>query len=86
MSSKLQSVDKFGKIKFKPHTLEIPIPTEKLGTLITVIVLKNGHVEIQGPIQDEAACRTILELGLDRLKQYHDEKRAIEESKTAVTQ
>ena len=86
MSSKLQSVDKFGKVKVKPHTLEIPIPTTAIGTLITVIVLKTGQVEIQGPIQDEKACRTILELGLDRLKQYHEGQRAIEEAKTAVTQ
>lgn len=86
MSSPLVAVEKFGKRKVKPHCLEIPIPTEAIGTLITVIVLKDGRVELQGPLQDEQACRTILELGLDRLKQHHEIRRAVEESKQAVTQ
>jgi len=83
MSSPLQPVDKFGKTPFKPYRIEIPVPAEAVGFSITVFVMRNGAVQVFGPLKDVDSCVKCLELGIDRVKQFAAERAAKEESKTA---
>lgn len=80
MSSPLQPVDKFGKKQFKPYRLEIQVPAEHVGFAITVFVMKSGAVHVHGPIKDLDSCIKGLELGIDRIKQVAEERRALEEA------
>ena len=86
MSSPLQPIDKFGKKQFKPYRLEIPVPAEAVGFAFTVFVLKNGSVQVYGPLKDVDSCVKCLELGIDRIKQVAEIRAAQEEAKGAVTQ
>lgn len=86
MSSPLQPVDKFGKRKMVPYRLEIPVPAEAVGFAFTVFVLKNGEVQVYGPLKDVDSCIKCLELGIDRVKQFAEERRlAAEEKQEAAT-
>jgi hypothetical protein len=44
--------------------------------MVTVIVLKNNTVELQGHVVDEGVGKAILEAGLQRLTQWHAQQRA----------
>lgn len=83
MSSPLQPVETFGKTKMKPYRLEIPVPAEAVGFAFTVFVMKNGSVQVFGPLQDVDSCVKCLELGIDRVKQFAAERAAKEEEKQA---
>lgn len=85
MSSPLQSVDKFNKPKWKPYELTINVPAEHVGFAITVFVMKSGAVHVHGPIKDLDSCLKGLELGIDRIKQVADERRALEEANARPT-
>lgn len=83
MSSPLQPVETFGKTKMKPYRLEIPVPAEAVGFSFTVFVMKNGAVQVYGPLQDVDSCVKCLELGIDRVKQFAAERAALEEEQQA---
>ena len=41
---------------------------------LLVFVLKDGRVELHGPIADREGCETLLKLALERLAQFHEKK------------
>jgi hypothetical protein len=65
----------------KPYRLEIPVPAEAVGFAFTVFVMKNGAVQVYGPLQDVDSCVKCLELGIDRVKQFAEERRLADEAK-----
>lgn len=64
------------------HTIDLKIPKSMIGVCLTVVILKDGRISLQGPIPTKAMepkmieectafCRQILELGQDKLREYH---------------
>ena len=69
---KLVKAPEFNKaVDFK---VEIPVPADKVGMALLVFVLKDGRVELHGPIADRVGCETLLKLALERLAQFHEKK------------
>ena len=63
---------------------KIPVPADAVGFAFTVFVLKNGSVQVYGPLKDVDSCVKCLELGIDRVKQFAAERAAEEESKAGA--
>jgi hypothetical protein len=59
-----------------PATITLPVAAELINVTVTVIVLKNNRVELDGAVADEAIGEAILKAGLERLHQWHAQQRA----------
>ncbi len=60
--------------------LQLPYRQEDLAVCLTVMLLKNGQVELQGPVESEEHATKLLTLGLARLQAWHAKKRRQESS------
>lgn len=60
-----------------PHIIELSYSRDEVLQVLTVVLLKNGSVQLQGPtINDEGFSVEFLERGIRRLKNYHAHARA----------
>jgi len=60
-----------------PHCIELSYSRDEVLSVITVVLLKNGSVQLQGPsIMDEGFSVEFVERGIRRLKNFHAQKRA----------
>lgn len=55
--------------------IQLPYPDAMLAGQITVMLLANGRIELYGMVDKEAMAVKLLELGIERLKQWHAKKR-----------
>lgn len=63
-----------------PATITLAYPPELINATVTVIVLKNNTVELQGHVTDQALGEAILKAGIERLVQWHAQQKAAREA------
>jgi hypothetical protein len=64
----------FGELA--PMRVSLHYPPALVAQHVTVVLLKNGRIEVCGPIEQEEFCVKLLALGVERIRKFHAQQRS----------